>query len=408
MRKNKELVCCLTGLTLALILATPVQAQNLSVLYSFSGVDGSVPEASITLISSTLYGTSFYGGAYGDGTVFKLTSVGSESVLHNFAGSDGANSGSGLIYRKGYLYGTTFYGGTYGYGNVFKVNPKTGKETVLYNFVGGTLDGGNPYAGLIMDAAGNLYGTTTGGGVSGCDINGFFGCGTVFKLTNTGSETVLYRFCSEPNCADGQNPIAGLVMDAAGNLFGTTFYGGTLGGGTVFKLDPATGAETVLYNFAGGSDGEGPVGGLMMKKTGDLYGTTANGGGSADCEGNGYVGCGTVFELTETGQEKVLYRFCSQPNCTDGASPDAGLIKGTKGNFYSTTYGGGAFGLGTVFIVNSKTGKETALYSFCSQMNCTDGANPHGSLVRDKFGNLFGTTMQGGAFGDGSVFKVIP
>lgn len=407
--KRKESITWFAGLSLALtILAGPTQAQTLSVLYSFSGADGAIPEANLILISSKLYGTTFSGGAYGDGAIFNLTSTGSETVLRSFAGSsDGANSGSGLIYRKGSLYGTTFYGGIYGYGTVFKVNPKTGKETVLYNFTGSSLDGGNPYAGLIMDAAGDLYGTTTGGGVSGCDSNGFFGCGTVFKLTNTGSETVLYRFCSETNCTDGQNPIAGLVMDSTGNLYGTTFYGGASGGGTVFKLDPATGIETVLYNFAGGSDGEGPVGGLIREKTGNLYGTTANGGGSANCEVNGYVGCGTVFELTATGQEKVLYRFCSQSNCADGASADAGLIKGTKGNFYSTTYGGGAFGLGTVFVVNSKTGKEAALYSFCSQTNCADGSNPHGSLLRDKVGNLYGTTMYGGS-GNGTVFKLIP
>jgi uncharacterized repeat protein (TIGR03803 family) len=402
----------ITGLALALAMLAgrqPTQAQTFSVLYSFTGVDGSTPEANLILNSSNLYGTTSYGGALGGGTVFKLTGTGSETALHGFAGgpSDGANSGSGLILRKGGLYGTTFYGGTYGYGNVFTVNPKTGKETVLYNFAGGTSDGANPQnqGTLVMDAAGTVYGTTTGGGVSGCDINGFFGCGTVFKLTSAGSETALYRFCSQTNCTDGQNPIAGLVVDSTGTLYGTTFYGGAYGYGTVFKLNPTTGQETVLYSFTGGSDGEGPVGGLIMK-TGNLYGTTANGGGSPGCNINGYVGCGTVFELTAARQEKVLYTFCSQPNCADGANPDAGLIKDSNGNFYSTTYNGGTLGLGTVFMVNGKTGTETILHSFGG--GPSDGANPHGSLIRDKEGNLYGTTMQGGASGAGTVFKLTP
>jgi uncharacterized repeat protein (TIGR03803 family) len=394
------------SLALLLIAASPAQAQTETVLYSFAGVDGSTPEANLILISSNLYGTTANGGAYGDGTVFKLTSTDSETVLHSFAGSDGGNSGSGLILRKGGLYGTTFYGGTYGYGNVFKINLKTGKETVLYNFPGGTSDGANPQnqGELVMDAAGNLYGTTTGGGVSGCDINGFFGCGTVFKLTSTGSETVLYRFCSETSCADGQNPIAGLVVDSTGTLYGTTFYGGAYGYGTVFKLNPTTGQETVLYSFTGGNDGEGPVGGVLMDRAGNLFGTTLHGGGStfSGCDANGYVGCGTVFELTTTGQETVLYSFTGG---NDGAGPCAGLIKDAKGNFYSTTYGGGTYGAGAVFKLTS-TGSETVLHSFAG--GPSDGANPHGSLVRDTAGNIYGTTMYGGGSGYGTVFKLTP
>ena len=403
----------ITGLVLALAMLVgrqPTQAQTFSVLYNFTGVDGSTPEANLILISSNLYGTTSYGGAFGAGTAFKLTGTGSETVLHVFAGgsSDGADPASGLILRKSNLFGTTFSGGANLYGTVFKLSPKTGKATVLYNFAGGTSDGANPQnqGNLVMDAAGTLYGTTTGGGVSGCDINGFFGCGTVFKLTSTGSETVLYRFCSKTNCSDGQNPIAGLVVDSTGTLYGTTFYGGAYGYGTVFKLNPTTGEETVLYSFTGGSDGEGPVGGLIMK-SGNLYGTALHGGSPGPgCDSNGYVGCGIVFELTTTGQEKILYRFCSQTNCTDGANPAASLIKDANGNVYSTTYIGGAFGLGTVFVVNGKTGSETVLRSLAG--GTSDGANPHGSLVRDNAGNLYGTTMQGGASGAGIVFKLTP
>ena len=390
------------------------QAQTFSVLYSFTGAGGAVPGANLTLIGLNLYGTTSYGGAFSAGTVFKLTSTGIESVLHSFAGgpSDGYGPGSGLIYVKNNFYGTTFYGGANGSGIVFKLNPKTGSETNLHNFAGGPSDGSGPQnqGALVMDASGDLYGTTTGGGFLGCNVNGFYGCGAVFKLTGTSSETLLYRFCSQTNCVDGQNPIAGLVTDSTGNLYGTTFYGGTYGYGTVFKLNPATGQETMLYSFIGGSDGEGPVGSLIMIN-GNLYGTALHGGSPGPgCDSNGYVGCGTVFELTTTGQEKVLYRFCSQTNCTDGANPAAGLIKDAKGNFYSTTYNGGAFGVGTVFRLNS-TGKETVLHSFCSAINCTDGTNPHGSLVRDKVGNLYGTTMHGGGSGCGdcgTVFKLAP
>jgi uncharacterized repeat protein (TIGR03803 family) len=181
---------------------------------------------------------------------------------------------------------------------------------------------------------------------------------------------------------------------------------------TGLMLNPTSGLKTVLYSFTGGSDGEGPVGGLITSNGGTLYGTTANGGNSPGCNINGYVGCGTVYELTTKGQKKVLYSFCSQMNCADGANPDAGLVKDSKGNFYSTTYNGGASGLGTVFKVNAKTGNETVLHSFCSGMNCADGANPHGSLVRDKAGSLYGTTMHGGSsgcgVGCGTVFKLAP
>jgi uncharacterized repeat protein (TIGR03803 family) len=276
---------------------------------------------------------------------------------------------------------------------VFRLNLKTNNETVLYNFAGGT-DGAGPQnqGQMVMDAAGDIYGTTTGGGVSDCDINGFFGCGTVFKLTNTGSETVLYRFCSEANCSDGQNPIAGLVMDSTGNLYGTTFYGGAYGYGTVFELNPTTGQETVLHSFDF-SDGELPIGGVILDKSGNLYGAA---------DGGGTIGDGTVFKMDTTGNETVLYNFCSAPNCTDGALPQANIVRVGQ-DLYGTTYVGGAYGDGTVFMVNSKKGKETVLHSFAG----SDGANPHGSLVRDKTGNLYGTTMQGGAYGAGTVFKVM-
>jgi uncharacterized repeat protein (TIGR03803 family) len=421
--KTRGSVCtgsCFTGLVIALVLLLarqPIHAQTYGekVLYNFTGADGdgAVPEANLLLIGSNLYGTTFYGGASSYGNVFMVNKkTGEESVLYNFNGSpsDGENPNSNLIKdSNGDLYSTTSYGGASSYGTVFMVNKKTGKESVLYNFNGSPSDGANPgtLGGLVIDSAGNFYGTTTGGGVSGCDVNGFWGCGTIFKVSPTGGETVLYSFCSESGCKDGANPIAGLIMDDKGNLYGTTFYGGAFSAGTIFKVDPATGIEAVLYNFTGGSDGAGPVGPLIMDSAGNLYGTALHGGLiSSVCASNDYVGCGTVFELAASGKQTVLYGFCSQTNCTDGANPNTSLIKDSKGNFYSTTFYGGASGVGTVFVVNKKTLKETVIHSFTG--STSDGANPHGSLIRDASGNLFGTTMYGGTYGAGTVFQLIP
>jgi uncharacterized repeat protein (TIGR03803 family) len=195
-----------------------------------------------------------------------------------------------------------------------------GSETVLYSFTGGN-DGAYPYARLLADNAGNLYGTTeSGGGATDCEEEG--GCGTVFKLAPDGTETVLYSFCNQTNCADGANPDAGLIADAQGNFYGTTYDGGSGSDcqayssscGTVFKLAP-DGTETVLYSFKGGNDGSEPVAGLIIEKKGNLYGTTLNGGAQ---------GVGTIFELASDGTETVLHTFTGAP---DGANPAGGLIE---------------------------------------------------------------------------------
>ena len=277
-----------------------------------------------------------------------------------------------------------------------------------------------PYAGLIQDAAGNLYGTTNQGGGN---RNG----GTVFEVDSTGHETVLYSFCSASGCPDGAAPYAGLIQDAAGNLYGTTSAGGAdVGGGyggTVFKVDN-TGHETVLYSFCsvGGAnctDGQQPGGGLIQDAAGNLYGTTSTGGANAGPLGQGG---GTVFKVDSTGHETVLYSFCSAPNCTDGSYPMAGLIQDAAGNLYGTTTSGGAtacnapYGCGTVFKLDN-TGHETVLYTFCSAPNCTDGAEPaYAGLIQDAAGNLYGTTRLGpyvsdpnspcNPWGCGMVFKL--
>jgi uncharacterized repeat protein (TIGR03803 family) len=239
------------------------------------------------------------------------------------------------------------------------------------------------------DSAGNLYGTTSAGGTSNS--------GVVFKADKTG-ETVLHTFTGSPG--DGAFPYGGLIEDSAGNLYGTTSAGGTANSGIVFKLD-TTGKETVLYNFTGGADGAFPYGGLIGDSAG-IYGTTSAGGITAGaCFPSG---CGVVFKLDTAGKESVLYSFTGGP--TDGAYPYAGLIRDSAGNFYGTTYSGGAGvcgGCGVVFKLDT-TGTETVLYSFMGYP--TDGAFPYAGLVRDSAGSLFGTTTYGGGSDNGVVFEL--
>jgi len=359
------------------------QAQTYSVLYGFTGSGGALPFAGVIRdAAGNLYGTTFGGGAFGNGTVFKVETTGKETVVYSFTGGgDGAGPQAGLTRdNAGTLYGTTWAGGTSGYGTVFKVN-KTGKETVLYSFTGNGNDGARPYGGVIRDAAGNLYGTTFRGGASGL--------GTVFKVAKR-KETVLHSFTG----ADGENPYASVIRDAAGNLYGTTSGGGAFGYGAVFKVGK-TGKETVLYSFTvNGNDGTSPFGGVIRDAAGNLYGTTALGGASAK---------GTVFKVDKTGKETVLYSFTGTGN--DGANPIMGLIRNKAGDLYGTTMAGGSSNAGTVYKVDS-TGKETVLYDLNGG---TDGAQPgYGHLVQDGKGNLYGTASTGGSGGDGTVFKLTP
>ena len=314
------------------------------------------------------------------------------TLLYTFTGgTDGRSPGGGVILdAAGNLYGTTTQGGNpscpQGCGTLFKVDG-AGNETVLYSFAGtGAGDGQYPTADLVMDAQGNLYGTTAGGGASGH--------GTVFKLDTTGKETVLHSFSGAGG--DGASPYGGVMMDGQGNFYGTTPAGGTSNCGTVFKLD-TTGKETVLYSFAGtGGDGASPYGGVMMDVQGNLYGMT---------EGGGAFGYGTVFKLDTTGKETVLHSF----NLTggDGGFPMTGLVRDAKGNLYGTTNSGGRGidgGNGVVFKLD-KVGRERVLYRFPS--TGAKGIRPHG-VVRDAQGNLYGTTVFHGAFGWGTVFKLAP
>jgi len=414
--------CALLALLVLGVLLGAARAQKESVLYSFCAqtncADGQSPYAGVVFDQKgNLYGTTRSGGTYnnscyyGCGVVFKLTPKGKETVLYSFcmqAGcADGAEPFAGLVSdQKGNLYGTTYLGGAYdgcesglGCGVVFKLTPE-GKYKVLYSFCAqnSCTDGAYPQAGLVLDQKGNLYGTTSNGGT----YNGYCaygqGCGVAFKLTPKGKETVLYTFCGQTNCTDGGDPVAGLIFDKNGSLYGTTKVGGAHGGGIVFKLTPK-GKETILYNFCeeqGCADGAAPVAAVVLDQKGNLYGTTAGGGEPRDG--------GVVFKLTPEGRETVLYSFCWQNNCVDGTNPSAGVVFDQNGNMYGTTLNGGEHYAGVVFKLTPE-GKETVLFGFSG---IADGASPEGGLVFDQKGNLYGTTQEGGEDVAGVVFKITP
>jgi len=375
-----------------------------TVIYNFlGGGDGSYAWASlISDGNGHFYGTTHHGGGCvqidsGCGTVFEITPAGKKSIVYVFqGGSDGADPYAApvTIGKGGNLYGTTRLGATdcdgtgQGCGTVFKLTPK-GTETVLYKFGGGS-DGSHPDGGVIADAAGNLYGTTNFGGKD-CDGTGQ-GCGTVFKLSVRGKKRTLYTF---KGGSDGANTIAGLIIDGAGNLYGVTRAGGVdcdgsgLGCGTVFRLG-SDGSETVLHAFAGGVDGANPFAAPVMDAQGNLYGTTWAGGTDSNF--------GIVYKVNTNGKETVLHAF----NGNDGGTPYDSLVVDITGNLYGTAAMGGDSGAGVVFRLTPR-GTETVLHSFADD---PDGALPLGGLVMDAAGNLFGTTAFGGSREEGTVFRI--
>jgi uncharacterized repeat protein (TIGR03803 family) len=400
-------------------------ASTETVLYSFAGgsSDGSVPLAG--LVSDKvghLYGTTSTGGnsnacgIFGGscGVVFELHRAAggwTEKVLYIFqGGADGGTPYGGLVRdAKGNLYGTTFVGGASGNGTVFELVRGSGgtwTETVLYSFAGGT-DGAEPRAGLLLKGN-TLYGTTSLGGTgTAC---GIFGgpCGTVFQLKRANgvwTESVLYSFGGS---TDGGLPYGGVVLDKAGNLYGTTSQNGPTGYGTVFELSPGNSGwtETTLYSFTGGSDGKVSYGGVVLDAHGSLYGTTSQGG-----DGGG----GTVFQMKSGSGGWTLTTLHAFTGSPDGNYSEAGLVQ--KGNaFYGTTFGGGTgsacgpFGgtpCGTVFKVSraKNTWNEEIMYSF---LGGSDGALPSSGLIVNQEGNLFGTAAYAGTAGQGVVFEIHP
>lgn len=351
-------------------------AGVLTVLHSFTSPDGANPWADVLIDRhGNLFGTTYQGGDDGRGVVFKLNTEGKETVLYSFAGgSDGTNPITPVIRdHLGHLYGTDSYAGDFGGGTVFRLD-RHGDESVVYAFNNDRI-GYDPEAGLLIDAAGDFYGTTNTGGSGGK--------GTIYELTPQGTATRLHAFKGH----DGANPIGDLIMDPSGNIYGTTYLGGASNLGTVFELSP-DGTHRVLHSFAGGSDGANPVAGLVADRAGNLYGTAPSGGS---------YGLGVVFKVAPDGTETVLHSFAGG---SDGAAPIAHLTKDKSAVLYGTTDKGGSAGCGTIFMI-TKRGQETTLYEFTGT---TDGADLRAGLTIDKAGNLYGTAYAGGK-GFGTVFK---
>ncbi|HEY4433852.1 MAG TPA: choice-of-anchor tandem repeat GloVer-containing protein [Candidatus Cybelea sp.] len=390
-----------------------------------SSPDAASPEAGVIFDSAgNLYGTTIEGGANQDcpggydsgcGAVYEIDAAGKYHVTYSFAGMpDASEPFASLLLVHGTLYGTTAVGGNVyscfvyagdGCGTIFKVDPN-GKEHLLYQFRGNfgsrRPDGQDPQAPLVVDSSGNLYGTTAYGGADEY--------GTIFKVSKTGKEKVLYSFTDG---ADGGRPYKGVVRDASGNLYGAAYAGGNsgcVGGcGTIFELS-ASGTLSTLYTFKGASDGGNPYGGLMLDPSGNLYGTAQNYGNTSCNKKGGNPGCGTVFRLNRKHKFKVLHVFAGSP---DGAVPNETLIIDKHGNLYGTTsFGGddtcnGGYACGVVFEIDAH-GKESLLHTFTGGKK--DGEVPYGGVTRDASGDLYGTTVSGGigpcSQGCGIVFKL--
>lgn len=410
----------------------PVHAQTVTALWQFCSSGSGCPDKDqpygplIQGSDGNFYGTDT-GGANNTvlgGAVFQITPGGALSTLYDFgsvvssgacngfSGNDGSAPVAGLVQgTDGNFYGVTSTGGC-GAGTVFQIT-KAGTLTTLHRFVGS--DGADPLlagGALLQGADGSFYGTTNLGGTGA-------GSGTIFKITSGGAFTTIYSFCPAGNfarngsgCADGAFPYAGLIQGTDGNLYGTTYEGGNLASqngvsaGTIFRVTPS-GVLSTLYSFCqgGGSctDGAFPGGALVQDTDGNFYGTTQSGGNA--------VQGGTVFKITPGGSLTTLYAFCQIPvpgenECTDGEAPNGGLIQGTDGNFYGTTLDGGASGYGTIFRI-TPGGTLTTLYSFCPGGSCANGGKPAVGLVQGTDGSFYGTATVGGSSPvRGTVFKL--
>ena len=386
----KKTILAIIALMAATAAIVPATAQTFTALHVFNGTpDGAFSEAPVVQdAAGNLFGTTTSGGG-DNGTVFKIDASGHESVLFSFNGSNGGFPNSGLILDKaGNLYGTAEEGPG-GAGVVFRVDPN-GNEEILHAFQGGfNTESANPSGGVIMDAAGNLFGATISGG-----LGPFPGFGTLYSLDPAGNFTVLYKFQGQ---SDGANPQGPLVRDAQGNLYGVAPATDTAGKvrGTVFKLAP-DGTLTVLHTFTGGKDGSAPQGGLLLDNLGNLFGAAGGGGDT---------GNGTIFEITKAGTFRRLYSF---KGTSDGKNPNGELVRDSAGNIFGTAQSGpNQFVLGTVFEL-SRTGTLTVLHTFTGN---NDGAVPLAGLIRDRAGNLFGTTVKNFLIQQvqgGGVFRVKP
>lgn len=378
------------------------QAQTFTVLHDFTrGKDGASPEVGLSIDGAgNLFGTANSGGSAGFGTAVELARDHGGfdfKVLHTFTGgSVGSTDGGGPAARvifgpNGTLYGSTTFGGNANGGVVYNLGPRSPfiKENILHSFTGGN-DGSRPSGDLLVDQTGNIYGTASFGGAT---FNG-----VVFELTPSGSgftEDVLYTFTGGN---DGALPSSGVISDAAGNLYGTAGSGGAFGFGTVFELTGSgpSRTEQTLYSFQDASDGGFPSGGLIFDASGNLYGTTSTGGAG---------GGGTVFKLTPSGGGSFTFTLLF--SFTGSGGPAATLTMDAAGNIYGTTTNDGAFGQGSVFKLTPSGGgfTFTSLHDFTGG---TDGGRPFSNVIFDAAGNLYGTTLQGGADAAGVVFEITP
>lgn len=413
--RNKILSICI-AITWLLLTAAAQGVYQERVLYSYNGLTATQPYYALGLdTAGNLYEASLPGRTNPYGSIYRLakgtSGRWSTTVLYNFRNAgDGGNPNGNLIFDSlGNLYGTTATGGGFSgcsCGTVFELTPTASgpwKETTLYSFKGGS-DGSSPFSGLVLDARGNFYGTTYQGGS---------GEGTVFELSPTSgggwSETVLHAF----QFSDGSEPsLAPLILDQHGNLYGASPFGGVgncyMGCGTVFELTPSSSGWnfTVLYSFTGASDGEAPGGSVVMVG-GNLYGVVQSGGDFSRCSS----GCGAVFELSPssdgTWTKSMIYEFAASG---DGATPIGSLVVNRAGHLFGVTEGAGQApcNYGTAFELSPSSGGgwvESPLHSFCSG---TDGASPSAGMVMDTKGNLYGPTYQGGTYNFGTIFKVTP
>ena len=401
----RHLPSVLFVLTVAFLLVAgasqPALSQTYTVIHNFTGQgsDGATPYAGPTLDRyGNVFGTTYLGGSYGAGTVYELSPGASWTFnsLYSFAaGSDGSGPAFGSLALR---YNCALFGTTEGgapFGTAFRVRPRSHPcrdsqgpwhELVFHHFGIGT-DGAQPIGGLVFDAANNFYGTTSLGGV--------YGNGTVFQAKPSGEETVIYSFTGGN---DGTNPPAGVTLDAYGNLYGTTSFGGANGVGVVYELSPSGSGwtQTVLYTFQGLSDGQYPVGGVILDKAGNIYGTTFGGGDN---------GGGTVYELSPSGGSWTLTTLYSFSGSYGG--PYNKLTFDAHGNIYGATNSDGANGLGMVFKLTPNNGAWTFtdLYDFTGG---SDGGLPYGSVAVDRNGNIFGTNVVGGSDNQGVVFEITP
>ena len=386
-----------------------LHSQTFKTFDKFSGPDGAYPYLGSLVqgTDGNLYGTTASGGVgfgspcpvFGCGTVFKVTPGGRLTTLYEFCSqancADGGGPAAGLFLgTDGHFYGTTQGGGVYGAGTVFKIT-SSGVFTSLYSFCAENAcsDGTNPRGTLTQASNGNFFGTTT--------LGGAYNSGTVFEITQGGKFSTLYSFCRAGYpCLDGNGPWAGLVQGTNGNLFGTTTYGGSTGEGTVFEIT-LSGKFKLLHSFCSAvdcADGKFPYAAMIQSTDGNFYGTTSQGG----------ISSGTVFKITPGGTLTTLYDFgsCTNGGCPDGASPVAGLIEASDENFYGTTQIGGingalcgSLGCGVVFKITS-SGQITVLHDFCSQPECGDGFSPEAGLAQATNGTFYGMAMSGGSTAD--------